>query len=137
MAEARGALSIVTGALDKRVKSIVALFPALSDMKGYIENRAGGWPHVFANENFHAFYSKENVQALAYFDVVNFSKSIQVPGFYSWGFNDNICPPTSMYAAYNVITAPKKLSLYYELGHWVHPDQKEESVNWLLKQLKQ
>ncbi|MGH2622589.1 MAG: acetylxylan esterase, partial [Sphingobacterium sp.] len=42
-----GALSIVTAALDKRIKNLVALYPAISDLTGYLHNRAGGWPHMF------------------------------------------------------------------------------------------
>lgn len=131
-----GALSIVTAALDDRVNYLAAFHPALSDLTGYIYGRAGGWPHVFANDNFNAYYSKENVENLAYYDIVNFAKRIKVPGYYSWGFNDVVCPPTSMYAAYNVIIAPKKLSLFYDLGHWVSPPQKTESVQWILTQVK-
>lgn len=131
-----GALSIATSALDKRVTSLVVFCPALCDMTGYLENRAGGWPHVFANDNFAMYYNKENVQTLSYYDVVNFAKRLKVPGFYSWGYNDIICPPTSMYAAFNSIKASTKLSLYYELGHWIAPEQKNESVQWLLSHLK-
>lgn len=131
-----GALSVVTSVLDNRVKSLVVFCPALCDLTGYLENRAGGWPHIFANDNFDLYYNKENVNTLSYYDVVNFAKRLKIPGFYSWGYNDIICPPTSMYSAYNVIKASKKLSLYYELGHWISPEQKKESTEWLLSQLK-
>jgi cephalosporin-C deacetylase-like acetyl esterase len=55
---------------------------------------------------------------------------------YSWGFNDVTCPPTSMYAAYNVINAPKSLFLAVETGHWTYPEQRENVNSWLDKQLK-
>lgn len=42
-----GALSIVTAALDSRVKGVVSFFPALSDLNGFAKGRAGGWPHLF------------------------------------------------------------------------------------------
>jgi hypothetical protein len=42
-----GALSIVTAALDSRVRGLAAYYPALSDVTGYLHNRAGGWPHMF------------------------------------------------------------------------------------------
>jgi cephalosporin-C deacetylase-like acetyl esterase len=42
------------------------------------------------------------------------------------GFNDETCPPTSMYAAYNVITAPKELFIVQETGHWTYPEQNEK-----------
>jgi cephalosporin-C deacetylase-like acetyl esterase len=78
----------------------------------------------------------DKIKTTGYYDVVNFAKLIKVLGMYSWGFNDETCPPTSMYAAYNVITAPKSLFLALETGHWMYPEQKENMDNWLQKQLK-
>src|SRR5690606_34614944 len=46
-----GALSIITAALDSRVKYLAAYYPALSDLTGYLKGRAGGWPHVFDKNN--------------------------------------------------------------------------------------
>src|SRR5512133_747229 len=43
-----GALSIVTAGLDKRIKYLAALYPALCDFAGYLNKRAGGWPHYFS-----------------------------------------------------------------------------------------
>lgn len=65
------------------------------------------------------------------------SKAMRIyTGIYSWGFNDEVCPPTSMYAAYNVITAPKSLYLSVETGHWTYPEQTEKLSSWLREQLQ-
>ena len=42
-----GALAIVTAGLDRRVTRLAAYYPALSDVTGYLKERAGGWPHMF------------------------------------------------------------------------------------------
>jgi cephalosporin-C deacetylase-like acetyl esterase len=118
-----GALSIVTAALDNRIKGLVAFYPALSDVTGYLHNRAGGWPHFFNAANLSFNNSPQKIETSKYYDVVNFARHLKVPGFYSWGYNDVTCPPTSMYAAYNVITAPKTLFLVEETGHWTYPEQ--------------
>jgi cephalosporin-C deacetylase-like acetyl esterase len=131
-----GALSIVTAALDKRVKNLGAFYPALSDVTGYLSGRAGGWPHYFDKGNMAYNNTKEKLKTLGYYDVVNFAKRVKVPGFYSWGYNDETCPPTSMYAVYNSITAPKELFLALETGHWTYPEQNEKMTNWLLGKLK-
>ena len=73
---------------------------------------------------------------MPYYDVVNFAKALTVPGWYTWGFNDETCPPTSMHAAYNAITAPKEMALYPETGHWFYPEQRARMNAWLLDQLK-
>ena len=129
-----GALSIVTAGLDSRVKYLAAFFPALSDMTGYLEGRAGGWPHMY--QNYDKNKNPNWINTTPYFDVVNFAKKLKIPGWYTWGFNDNICPPTSMYAAYNSIAAPKELHKFLEIAHWTYPEQWDDATKWLLKNLK-
>ena len=73
---------------------------------------------------------------MGYYDVVNFARNVKVPGMYTWGFNDDVCPPTSMYAAYNLIPAKKELYLALETGHWTFPEQTLMMNNWLAEQLK-
>lgn len=130
-----GALSIVTAALDNRVKYLAAYYPALSDMTGYLKGRAGGWPHMFDKNNLPYNNLKEKIETVKYYDVVNFARQLSIPGFYSWGFNDETCPPTSMYAAYNVIKAPKELYLALETGHWTYPEQRNEFNRWMIQKL--
>jgi len=128
-----GALSIVTASLDKRVKYVAAFYPALSDLTGYLEGRAGGWPHMFKN-----YEEKKNpnwVTTTSYYDVVNFSRKLTIPGWYSWGFNDNVCPPTSMYAAYNTIKSPKELHLALKTAHWAYPEYHKAAYGWIFKKL--
>jgi cephalosporin-C deacetylase len=128
-----GALTIVTAGLDKRIKYMAALYPALCDHTGYLNKRAGGWPHYFKN----AEPKPGEVETLGYYDVVNFARRVTAPGFYTWGYNDLTCPPTSMYSAYNVITAPKELQIYQETGHWTFPEEAEAVNSWLLNKLKE
>lgn len=131
-----GALSIVTAALDPRVKYLAAFYPALADLTGYLKGRAGGWPHLFNKDNVGFNNTPAKIETVDYYDVVNFARRVKVPGMYSMGFNDETCPPTSMYAAYNVINAPKELFLVQETGHWTYPEQTEKLNNWLVAKLK-
>lgn len=86
-----------------------------------------------ANKAFNAKHDK--IETSKYYDVVNFARQVKVPGYYSWGYNDVTCPPTSMYSAYNVIQAPKSLTIYEETGHWTYPEQREEMQEWLAEKL--
>lgn len=130
-----GALSIITASLDERVKFLAAAYPALSDVTGYLSGRAGGWPHFFDKNNSRYHNTDEKLETIQYYDVVNFAREIKVPGFYTWGFNDETCPPTSMYAAFNLINAPKVLNLALETGHWTYPEQNIKLNNWLIENL--
>jgi cephalosporin-C deacetylase len=127
-----GALTIVTAGLDSRIKYAAGMYPALCDHTGYLNNRAGGWPHYFKSTE----PKPGEIETLGYYDVVNFARRIKVPGFYTWGYNDLTCPPTSMYSAYNVIAAPKELHIFQETGHWTFPEQTEMLNIWLAGKLK-
>lgn len=128
-----GALAIVTAALDPRVKALTASYPAMSDMAGYTANRAGGWPHAFRDTKMR---TKEKLETASYYDVVNFARRLKVPGIYSWGFNDETCPPTSIYASYNTITSPKSVVLGLEMGHANSAEQTSRINDWIEKFLK-
>src|SRR5260221_13221893 len=110
-----GALSIVTAALDPRVTGLAAYYPALSDTTGYTKGRAGGWPHMFKEESPHRTPAK--LSTIRYYDVVNFARRVKAPGLYSWGYNDETCPPTPMYSAWTGIPPPKNLLLALRTGH--------------------
>lgn len=128
-----GALSIVTAGLDDRVKFLAPQYPALCDLTGYLHGRAGGWPHMFRDPNESNIQKKTEVAH--YYDVVNFARFVKIPGFYCWGYNDNVCPPTSMYAAYNVTPGEKELMLLQETGHWLYPEEYIATEKWLLEKL--
>jgi len=127
-----GALTIITAGLDSRIKYAAGMYPALCDATGYLNKRAGGWPHYFKGIE----PKPGELETIGYYDVVNFARRVKAPGFYTWGFNDLTCPPTSMYSAYNVITAPKELHIFQETGHWTFPEQSEKLTMWLTGKLK-
>ena len=64
---------------------------------------------------------------------MNFAWRLRVPGYYTWGYNDEVCPPGSTFAAYNVITAPKELGLTLELGHASSSEQTDAINAWVVK----
>ncbi len=129
-----GALTITTAGLDPRVTALAPYYPALSDMAGYLKGRAGGWPHLFKEEK-DGHRTPAKIRTAAYYDVVNFARRVKAPGLYSWGWNDEVCPPTSTYAAYNVVTAPKELLLTVETGHFTVPEQTEKVDRWIEAQV--
>lgn len=122
-----GALALVATALNEKVDAVAAFYPALSDMTGFLHGRGGGWPRLFRDGNA----SKAQITTLSYYDVVNFAKRIKVPGFYSTGFNDNTCCPTSVYAVFNSIRSPKELYITPPCGHWRFEVSNEKSLEFL------
>ncbi len=124
-----GALALVTTGLDNRVTACVANHPALSDMIGYQEGRAGGYPHLFTK--FKGIDTPAKLQTLAYYDVVNFARRITVPVYLTWGYNDNTCPPTTSYIIYNVLNCPKKALITPVNEHWVSLSTRYEQLRWI------
>ena len=129
-----GALSITTAVLNPKVKCLAAFYPALADITGYLYGRGGGWPHAF-RDGYMA--TKERIETSRYYDVANFARKVNVPVFYSYGFNDMTCCPTSTTAAYNVIpTADKERWIVPEIEHWTYPEQNAARSKWMMEQLK-
>ncbi len=127
-----GMLSIVTAGLDKRIEYLAPIYPGGCDNARYLVKKT-----ILSPSSYRYMEAKPGeIETISYFDVVNFAKRITIPGFYSWGYNDVVCTPTSMYAAYNGITATKELHIYQETGHWTYPEEQEAVYNWLIKQLK-
>ena len=124
-----GALAITTAMLDERVNGCAANHPALSDMTGYLGDKAGGYPHHFRKDRNEATAAK--IRTLEYYDVVNFARHLTCPVRMTWGFNDNTCPPTTSYEVYNVITAPKEALLTPVNEHWTSSDTEYSHYLWL------
>ena len=127
-----GMLSLVCAALDNRVTFIGVVHDALCDHTASLHGVACGWPHYF--------YGVKNpdpkkVKVSGYFDGVNFARRVTCKGWYSFGYNDEVVPPNSAYGTYNVVTAPKELSLYPQTGHFWYQEQWDEWENWLLRQM--
>ena len=51
-------------------------------------------------------------RTLAYFDGVNFAARATAPTLFSVALMDNICPPSTVYAAYNHYAGPKAIEVY-------------------------
>ena len=129
-----GGLSLVAAALDSRVQAISVSYPALADQFGYLQGRAGGWPHLLADTS-RVKALREKLQTIPYYDAVNFARLLKVPGIYAWGFNDPTVPPTASFATYNAVTAPKEVLLSPPNGHDRARWQIERMDAWLLARL--
>lgn len=128
-----GMLSLFCAALDKRVTFYGAVHAAMCDHTASLKGIACGWPHYF-------YYNPKNVdqkkvETSRYYDGVNFARRITCPGWFSFGYNDDVVPPTTAYATYNIVTAPKELHPYQITGHFWVQEQWDEWEAWLLKQM--
>lgn len=133
-----GFLTLATTALDKRVSCYGAVHAAMCDHEASLKHVACGWPHYFYDEGKQAPLDKvdmNTVEQTRYYDGVNFARRITVPGYYSFGYNDNVVPPTTAYATYNVAGGEKTISPYQQTAHFWYQEQWDEWQAYLLKHL--
>ncbi len=109
-----GAQALVAAALDRDVVLCIANAPALCDHLADPSRQTPGWPNLLAREKSQGA-SAERLAAIGrtmpYFDMVNFARRVRCETHMSTGFIDEVCPPVSNYAAYNVLGAAVK-SMY-------------------------
>jgi cephalosporin-C deacetylase len=103
-----GGQSIVAAGLDPRVTFFAAGVPAMCDHTGMVANRISGWPKLVPR-GADGKPEAPTLEAARYFDAMNFATRTKASGILTVGFIDTTCPPTSVYAAYNALTAPKEI----------------------------
>ena len=130
-----GFLSLATAGLDKRVTCYAPVHAALCDHTASLKGVACGWPHYF-------YWNKgkgqeRQIETSRYYDGVNFARLIteQQKGWFSFGYNDDVVPPTTAWATYNIVKGPKEISPYQATWHFWHQEQWDEWENWLLREL--
>ena len=131
-----GGLGLVLAALDPRVTALSIAHPALSDMAGYAEtDRTGGYPH-FGLKYKDVALTPEVIRTLQYYDAVNFARLVKCPTYMTWGFNDNVCPPTTSYAVWNVLGCEKKSYITPINEHWICTETRMRQMRFLLEHCK-
>jgi len=113
---------------------VAAVHPALCDHTASLQGIACGWPHYFYKAE-KGKRSEERVLTSRYYDGVNFVRRIQCPTWVSFGYNDDVVPPTTAYATYNTLTCPKTLSIYQQTAHFWYQEQWDEWQAWMKKQM--
>jgi cephalosporin-C deacetylase-like acetyl esterase len=115
-----GFQAIAAAGLDARVTFIAAGVPAGCDHTGALVGRIAGWPKFIPTSEKNP--PKDVVEAVKYFDCVNFAGRVKVPAIFTVGFIDTTCPPTTVYAAYNALPVSKTIYNDIPSGHANSPE---------------
>ena len=131
-----GFLSLATAGLDKRITFYAPVHAALCDHTNSLRGIACGWPHYFYGSQETGVRSQK-VETSRYYDGVNFARLItdQQKGWFSFGYNDDVVPPTTAWATYNIVKGPKEISPYQATWHFWFQEQWDEWENWLLREM--
>lgn len=130
-----GFLSLATAGLDRRITFYAPVHAALCDHTASLKGVACGWPHYF-------YWNKDKgmekqIETSRYYDGVNFARRITnaQTGWFSFGYNDDVVPPTTAWATYNIVKGPKSITPYQQTAHFWYQEQWDEWENWLLTQM--
>jgi cephalosporin-C deacetylase len=72
-------------------------------------------------------------RALGYVDIQFLAGRIKADVLWAISLMDEICPPSSQFAAYNKITSPKSLDIYPDFGHEILPEFNDRAFEFLRK----
>ncbi len=117
-----GGLTLACAALEPRIRRAAPVYPFLCDYQRVWELELARDAYVELEEYFRRFdplhqHEREAFTKLGYVDVQYLAPRIRGEVMMSVGLMDKICPPSTQFAAYNKITAPKSLRVYPDFGH--------------------
>lgn len=132
-----GFLTLATAGLDKRITCYAPVHAALCDHTNSLRQAACGWPHYFYWNK--GVGQEKQIEVSRYYDGVNFARLINAnqTGWFSFGYNDDVVPPTTAWATYNSVTGPKMIKPYQATWHFWHQEQWDEWEAWLLRELRE
>ncbi|MDR1470273.1 MAG: acetylxylan esterase [Spirochaetaceae bacterium] len=122
-----GGLTIACAALEPRIKRAFVRYPFLSDYKRVWELDLAKDAYTELQIYFKRFDPRheradESFTRLGYIDVQFLAPRIKADFVMLTGLMDTVCPPSSQFAAYNKITANKRVFFYHDFGHEYLPD---------------
>lgn len=132
-----GALTLACAALVPAIKRAAPVYPFLCDYQRVWEMDLAKAAYEELRYYFrlvdptHA-RAAATFTKLGYIDCQHLAARIRGEVLMFTGLMDQICPPSSQFAAYNRITAPKRMILYPDYEHENLPGCADETLNFLL-----
>lgn len=133
-----GALSLACAALEPKIARCATMYPFLSDYRRVWEMDLA----KAAYEELSYFFRRrdpthsgveDTFRRLGYIDIQNLAPRIKAQVLMATGLMDNICPPSTQFAAYNKIDSPKDMVIYPDFGHEALPGFPDRVFNFLMQ----
>lgn len=131
-----GALTLACAALEPRIARLAPMCPFLCDYRRVWEMDLAKQ----AYEELRAFFrlydprherEDEYFTRLGYIDCQHLAPRIRGEVLMAVGLMDEICPPSSQFAAYNKITAPKSMVVYPDFAHEGYPGFMDQAFQFM------
>ena len=133
-----GALTLACAALTPTLNRAAPSCPFLCDYRRVWEMDLAANAYAELKTYFRYFDPRheredEIFTKLGYIDNKNLAHRIRARVLMFTGLMDNICPPSTQFAAYNKITAPKDVKIYPDFAHEGYPDSDEMTMQFMLE----
>jgi cephalosporin-C deacetylase len=131
-----GGISLAVAGIDSRVKAVMPDVPFLCDfpraMQKAVRDPYGEIIRFLAQ---HRDKKAKVFETLGYFDGVCFGRQAKAAALFSVALMDDICPPSTVYAAFNAYAGEQKSIVEYEFNNHEGggPFQDSEQMIWLGK----
>lgn len=117
-----GGLTIACAALEPRIRLAAPVYPFLSDYRRAWELDLDTQPYDEIRQYFRRrdpMHTREDevFTRLGYVDVQNLAPRVRAATTMTVSLNDEVCPPSTQFAAYNKLTGPKSYRLYPDFAH--------------------
>ena len=113
-----GGVALAVAALAQETTALMCDVPFLCHIARGVElATADPYAEVTRYLRAHRDAREQAFRTLSYVDGVAFARRAQVPALFSVGLMDPICPPSTVYAAYNAYAGPKQIATYPENEH--------------------
>jgi cephalosporin-C deacetylase len=131
-----GGLALACAALEPSVARVAAQFPFLCDWLRVWELDLAVSAYDGLRNHLRAFDPRherkdEFFRTMGYIDVQHLAPRIRGHVLLGTGLMDTVCPPSTQFAAYNKIRAPKEMAIYPDYGHENLPGWKDISFDFL------
>jgi len=135
-----GALTLACASLEPRIAFAAPQYPWLCDYKRVWEMDLDVGAYQGLKDYFRHFDPRheredEIFYKLGYIDVQHLTNRIRGRVLMGTGLLDNICPPSTQFAAFNKITSEKDVKIYPDFGHEWLPGFDEIVHQELMKML--
>ena len=132
-----GALTLACASLEPRIRQAAPQYPFLCDYKRVWDMDLDKDAYSELKEYFRRFDPRHEREAeifrtLGYIDLQFLVSRIRADVVMYTGLMDTVCPPSTQFAAYNHITANKRMVLYPDFGHEGFPGQSDLVFAWMM-----
>lgn len=108
-----GGLALAVAGLSPLVESLVSYVPFLCDFpRAIMITDSDPYKEIARFLAVHRHEAAAALNTLSYFDGVNFARRATAPAWFTTALMDPICPPSTVFAAFNAYAGPKEIEVW-------------------------